>query len=89
MTDLVVQVEQSLWCVCLRLSVCLNNNVWRKWPTFDLNDVTAGHAGSHWHYLGHIRRSRSQVKVHSHRRKMSTKRSVRPRVRAFHFRNVI
>jgi len=34
--------------------------------TFDLD---TWHAGSSWHYLRHIRRSSSYVKVHDHRRK--------------------
>jgi len=61
-TTLVVQVKQSVWCVCLSVCVCPDNNFWTKWPRylaclFILTQVEFEDQG------------RSQVKVHCQRMK--------------------
>jgi len=58
LATLVVQVEQSgqYVCVCACELVIIDLNVW--------------HARSPWSGLGNIRRPRTQVNVHVHRRKL-------------------
>jgi len=78
MTILIVQVEQSVRCVCVCVcvSVCLDINSWTKWPLTSIFNTLVHHD---------IARSsskvKSPVKVHGHRGKMLLKWSVWPRVR--------
>jgi len=74
LTTLVDQVKRSV--VCVRVCVCEDSNFWTTWRVI-------WRASSPRHCLGQLRRSRSQVKVQGHWRKILVKRSVRPRARAF------
>jgi len=49
MTILVGRVERSIWCVCVCVSVCLDNNLWTS-------DLWSRHL--EWHCLRQVRMSR-------------------------------
>jgi len=54
------------------------------------SDVGIWHAGSTWHYMGQVQRSRSQLKLHGHSRgEILLKWSLRPPARAFELCNAM
>jgi len=60
----------------LCMSVCVSEYFWTKWH------LAIWHSCLSWSYIGHVKRSRSQVNVRGHR-KILLKWSVRPWIRAF------